>query len=1376
MPPFTFEEALEPEKPKVEGSSFEEAQDDPLTGELGVFQNRDGSRSTEVSITEEFDGRFFNFPSLVKGQVNPEAIANGERLTDEQFRIAVERFQERGGFESQAGFETLDEAVEAAKSRSDAGASTEKFSSPETFSFEEATPTPTPAEKGLGFNDFLDELNRVDPSVGGLIGIGETGLQMMTGFAGALPATILGLSRAIIEDDINVFPERFQEIQEKLTFNPRTNKGKQISEGVAGVLQKYSEFVDRKLVEPSLQPGREDPLVATIGKVSGEALPLLLPMVRVGKGRVPKPAEEPITKPAPAEIDPTLQAPALALRRERPRDFTFEEAVETVEPVTPVEALRPAKGEPVPEGVRPPPGELEIPVEPSTVKDVAELPRPEPFPTDPTLGDPTLAFRRGREFIPRAEEPIIPKGQTPAAKAARAKAIRLDPQKDSLFTAIGKLGGIDKNEMMRTFGLDPKDTFNSGVIGKPVLRTKEGLDIDTMMEALAEENYLKLDESGRVDPREFEEKFFEENFGNKQFSASQDIETRFDFNSEYENFVNSESYKLNVGIPVEEISASLKKANESRKDILGIPEKGVEVLKPEIAKQPGIITPFQSPRTVAKKFPSFAPIKKLADRSMIVQDKLRSIFAKRLDHVDSLLKPKQGGFFAKRKKFKENKALLDNILLQGDMLGKDFSQAELKSSGVPDNVISGYNAIRSAYNKALSIANKTRELRGKLAINKRTGYIPHFFHNWFVSVDGQLVSSARTMREAVAMGNDAARGGGQVKIFPKQFEFPQEKTQAAVVGDLDFFKVQKNLEETFSMTPKEAGDLLSNFARLKGRSRFIGNFLERKGAEGYEKNLAYVHRHYFNMISRFAALDGFKSKSISMFERQHGNIDKQHSGIAQYTKNYINDINGVPTPVENLLNSTLANTPGLSKFLGKHLGDRPSLEIASMTTNAIAIAKLGLYNVSSALVNGSQFMMSNALLGPKWTAEGIKRAGRLSGAKIGEKLGAAHKANPDRGILNQLGIGLQQGLESGAGYSKFNQMGRLFSKSTAIFQGVEWQLRASTALGAYHKGLSNGMTKPQALEFAQDINFKANFNYSIADTPSFIRRTGPLGQVLFQFKKFPIKAMEFMAELKGAENARFWIPFVAVSGYYGFPGMEGIKNMVRRLFDVDIELESKEFFIRWAGDDPEKLAIVSTIMYGAFSNEQLGGVDISRRIGASDFIPSEGRDLLGPALSTIIRATQMAAQEEWVETLRAVATAPGNIAIALRNDGELTSPWDRGRLTTKLDTKGRILKGLGFTTIQESRERDVTRILRKNARKAREEEQKAIDGFIKIMKGGDDEKIGEALKELGELGVSAQRIKNEIGKKGLTRSFRAFLNLSKKRKAADLELLKFTEP
>ena len=51
--------------------------------------------------------------------------------------------------------------------------------------------------------------------------------------------------------------------------------------------------------------------------------------------------------------------------------------------------------------------------------------------------------------------------QTPIAKKEKRKFTRdVDPQSDSLFTAIAKLGGIDRAEAVLVWGIDPKDKFN----------------------------------------------------------------------------------------------------------------------------------------------------------------------------------------------------------------------------------------------------------------------------------------------------------------------------------------------------------------------------------------------------------------------------------------------------------------------------------------------------------------------------------------------------------------------------------------------------------------------------------------------------------------------------------------------------------------------------------------------------------------------------------------------------------------------------------------------------------------------------------------------------------------------------------------------------
>ena len=154
----------------------------------------------------------------------------------------------------------------------------------------------------------------------------------------------------------------------------------------------------------------------------------------------------------------------------------------------------------------------------------------------------------------------------------------------------------------------------------------------------------------------------------------------------------------------------------------------------------------------------------------------------------------------------------------------------------------------------------------------------------------------------------------------------------------------------------------------------------------------------------------------------------------------------------------------------------------------------------------------------------------------------------------------------------------------------------------------------------------------------------------------------------------------------------------------------------------------------------------------------------------------MVASEHWVEALREVSTAPGNIAIALRNDGEITSPWDRDRLTVKLDTKGRVLKAVGFGTTQESVERDVSRVIRYKEAKQRFDEKAAIDAYIKADKSGDQKALDKAIDRFIGLGMGAgtgARVKEEMQKKEMTKSERTFEALSKKGKAREMNIFEF---
>jgi diguanylate cyclase (GGDEF)-like protein len=860
------------------------------------------------------------------------------------------------------------------------------------------------------------------------------------------------------------------------------------------------------------------------------------------------------------------------------------------------------------------------------------------------------------------------------------------------------------------------------------------------------------------------------------------------------------------GIPLDRISDAAANAARKAHDALGIPSDGVDIQPGNRAGEPGIGSAFVSPTTLVKKFPKLGKYVAWARQAFETQEGLRNAFRNRLDKIDDIL---TGGdtFGRLSDKYQQNKKTLADIRWTEDALGKSLTAKQMKDDfGASPEVIKAHLLMRSAYDHALTMANKVRELRGKLPVNRREGYVPHFFHNFFVIQENplppgaagpphsEIVGSGRTLAEATAAANQLVREGKKgVKIRQKQFKFPGEQVQAAVVGDMDYFRVQRQIQDELTLTPKEAEELLDGIIRRKGRSRFVGNFFERKGVKGFEKDLEWIDRHYFNMIARYVALDPFKKNTIDAYERDgFGKFDHEKRGLAKVVKDYVNDINGTPTAVEELINSTLDQLPGFKHFLGRYLGDRPALQLASGIANSTAILKLGLYNAATALVNSSQLIGANALLGTKYFALGQGRALRA----------LAGKSSVDKGILKQAGVNTDLGLESASGYSKTSQMGSIFQASTYFFSTVEKYVRATTVLGAYYKARAGKVDHKEALEFAKNTNRRVNFDYSIVDAPNFIRRSGPIGTVLFQFKKYPVKMLEFMASLKGAEAARFWVPIFLLAGYHAIPGMEALKELIKHTFGgLDMELELKRHLMDWAGDDPGKKAIAKTIMYGAFSHDPTS-IDISQRIGGGDFIPSRASDLFGPSFSAVVRAAQMAAEENWPEALRAIASAPGNVWVAVEQGKFSRSATDRDRPVAEVGPGDVIKKAMGFRPYEEAEETDAARLINYVGEKDRKLQAEVVDKIIntaleygqtidalkqvppsarvQAMKEAEEKRqaemadIMETMKNHG-LVVTPEQVENEIKNKNLTRSQRAFLNASDMIKARTSKIYRFAQ-
>ncbi|THF64312.1 hypothetical protein [Pseudothauera rhizosphaerae] len=113
----------------------------------------------------------------------------------------------------------------------------------------------------------------------------------------------------------------------------------------------------------------------------------------------------------------------------------------------------------------------------------------------------------------------------PVVERRKSDPDTVDPTVDSLFTAIAKLGGLDRAQLESEWGLDAKEKAAPPLFGKHVLRRNGGRGIDEMRGLLVQYGYLTPERAGAdFDPREFEDLFFEELGGAPVYSTNADYD------------------------------------------------------------------------------------------------------------------------------------------------------------------------------------------------------------------------------------------------------------------------------------------------------------------------------------------------------------------------------------------------------------------------------------------------------------------------------------------------------------------------------------------------------------------------------------------------------------------------------------------------------------------------------------------------------------------------------------------------------------------------------------------------------------------------------------------------------------------------------------
>lgn len=649
-----------------------------------------------------------------------------------------------------------------------------------------------------------------------------------------------------------------------------------------------------------------------------------------------------------------------------------------------------------------------------------------------------------------------------------------------------------------------------------------------------------------------------------------------------------------------------------------------------------------------------------------------------------------------------------------------------------------------------------------LAYNKpltnMEGYMPHIFHGVLImkkytdadgNVKSKVVGSADTIEKAVVKADAMQKEeGGEFIIAPKEFSSEGEVENPLLLGDMDYFKLMENLSKGASLTLDEAREM--THATMKGRHIYYGAKKHRKGAEGFEKNAIWAIQHHIDSSSRYVALDPFKQKAISFFERAFGDYNKDWTGEAAFCNGYIDSVLGKPSRLETLANDFLRLFPWFKNEA------RPARRMAGNLTGLTGVLKLGA-SLSSGFVNTLQLFNCVGYVGARKTAVGLKRALHPNAAD--KKILVASGVSEESGLaLDSIGHITAEGTALSKVGNVINSVNNFLMKPFTL---AEKTIRKATILAAYYKAIGDGLSKGEAIQYARDINRKVNFDYSVADAPRIFRalQGTVIGDMALQFQKYGVKEMEVISDFlpilgntTTKQKLEFFIPYLLVSGIWNaFPFEDALLSLLKLLGFDDPEKEAKRAMMEWAGNNADRKALVNVANYGAGA---IVGVDISQRVGLKGVVPETSNIVTGgPLGSTTVQLAKAVLNGDTNGAMKAISPAAGNIygAVAGYNTDS------KGRKTVDYDTRDRIVRGLGFRTIKEANATDAQSIVYNYKEQKKNDRAKAKSEYLKDPSSSNRQK-------LKEMGYSDKEIKALKDDKKSTRVERSQSGLSKEDK------------
>lgn len=337
--------------------------------------------------------------------------------------------------------------------------------------------------------------------------------------------------------------------------------------------------------------------------------------------------------------------------------------------------------------------------------------------------------------------------------------------------------------------------------------------------------------------------------------------------------------------------------------------------------------------------------------------------------------------------------------------------------------------------------------------------------------------------------------GQAIDLHPKEMEVVTEvkawlKEWADRLGLPEDKRIADYITHIFDkeLLAKEFDEDLAKIIADKVPGTVYNPFLQaRLGAKGYREDTWAALDAYVKRATRKVHMD----PALAKLEDASNHLEESQWN---YVKRYADRINMRPTEWDNLIDN------GIKSVIGYRAGQRPIAAISKGLRQATYRGMLGI-NPGSALRNLSQGVNTYAKLGEKYTAIGYSKL--------------FNKANmlelEQSGVLNPAFI---QDRSLSAIKTKMQKADKVLFY---MFEKAEKINRGAAYFGAKAKGLAQGMSEEEAIQFAKKITRETQFNFGTIDTP--VGMSSDIVKTLTQFQTFTTKQIEFLAEM--AKNKEY---------------------------------------------------------------------------------------------------------------------------------------------------------------------------------------------------------------------------------------------------------------